>query len=111
MVAALVRKAVQIPEKDFETQVITLARLKGWKVAKFRPARTLKGWRTAISADGQGWPDLFMVRGGRCIAGEIKVNTSASAEQLDWIQRLHAGGIETFVWKPCDWTRIKDILE
>jgi len=35
-----------LSEADFESRVVDFARLLGWRVAHFRPARTAKGWRT-----------------------------------------------------------------
>ena len=44
----------------------------GGRVAHFRPPRTVHGWRTAVAADGAGFPDLVMVRGSRLLAAELK---------------------------------------
>jgi hypothetical protein len=46
------------PEDVLQHHVIELAHLLGWKIAHFRPAKTAHGWRTAVSADGAGFPDL-----------------------------------------------------
>ena len=45
-------------ERELQDAVIQLARLLGWRVAHFRPAMTTRGWRTPVSADGAGFPDL-----------------------------------------------------
>ena len=52
-----------ISEKTFQRQVIDLLHLFGYRVAHFMPAMNAKGqWRTPVSADGKGFPDLVAVR-------------------------------------------------
>ena len=88
-----------ISEEAFQVQVTDLAQQHKWKVATFRVARTLHGWRTAVGADGAGWPDLFMVRGGRSLAIELKSATGRlSEEQAAWLTALELAGCETHVW-------------
>ena len=43
-----------ISEKDLQDAVIAYMRQVGWLVAHFRPARTMRGWRTRSLADGEG---------------------------------------------------------
>jgi hypothetical protein len=45
-------------EADYMRAIIDLDCLLGYRVAHFRPAKTDHGWRTAVSANGAGWPDL-----------------------------------------------------
>lgn len=98
-------------EAGFQRAVIELARLYGWRVAHFRPAQTGKGWRTPVQADGAGFPDLLMCRGGRIIAAELKAERGrVSAEQIDWLAALEAAGCETFVFRPRDWERVVELL-
>ena len=61
-------------EDDWQRQVVDLARLRGWRVAHFRPARTERGWRTPVEADGAGFPDLLLVRGAQLLAVELKTD-------------------------------------
>src|SRR5215813_9770420 len=106
-------------EAGFTAAVLALARVRGWRCAHFRPARTLRrsskfqvpgsgvvpefqvpgsklkttdlklgtlnvepgtlaaeaatGWRTAVSGDGAGFPDLLLVRAERLVVAELKV--------------------------------------
>lgn len=91
-----------IAEKDWQRQVIDLARLLKWRVAHFRPAMTKHGWVTPVAADGKGWPDLLLVR-ERVIAVELKADGGKlSDEQRIWLQALDHAGIETHVWRPAD---------
>lgn len=57
-----------------------------------------------------GWPDLFLVRGCRCIAAELKVNSKLRPEQQAWLLALGGAGVEVFVWKPGDWETIERTL-
>lgn len=98
-------------EKDFQRDVVQLARTLGWRVALFRPARTTKGWRTAVGADGAGWPDLMLVR-DRLVAAELKVGRNRlTPEQADWIEWLTAAGVECHVWRPEDLDHIVFTLQ
>lgn len=95
-------------EAQLQSAVIECARLLGWRVAHFRPALTSKGYRTAVEADGAGWPDLFMVHpsnGMAPYAVELKAAQGRlSPEQRAWLELLQIGGCYTAVWTPADWT-------
>ena len=89
-------------EKDWQRDIIHLARTVGWKVAHFRPAQTSKGWRTAVGADGAGFPDLVLVR-DRVVFVELKNEKGRMSEdQLEWKAALEAAGVECYVWRPDD---------
>ena len=102
----------QITEADWQKTVIDYAHMQGWIVAHFRPARTEKGWRTAVSADGKGFPDLVLVRPPRVIFSEIKGATGElSYNQIPWWQALaQCPGIEYYVWRPRDWGTVQWVL-
>jgi hypothetical protein len=113
-------------EGQLQAAVIECAQLLGWRVAHFRVAKTEKGWRTPVSADGAGFPDLVMVRGGRLIFAELKGDGGAMrTAQVEWTRDLAAvsvavqrGGLDEVplvdvqVWKPADWKsgRIEEAL-
>ena len=99
-------------EDHLQQQVIDLARLTGWKVAHFRPAKTERGWRTPVQGDGVGFPDLILIRGQRIIAAELKSDTGRTTlEQDDWLTLFHTAGAETYVWRPRDWDTIERLLK
>ena len=106
-------------EAQFQRSVIELAQLNGWKVAHFRKAQNGKGaWRTAVAADGAGFPDLVLAR-DRVIFAELKTDKGrVRPEQRAWLDALTCAGVnthraasvETVVWRPRDWNDIQETL-
>ena len=106
-----------ISEADFLRQVTDLADLYGWRWVHFRPAQTLRGWRTPVSGPlGKGWPDLVLVKPERgVIFAELKGDkgrpTPEQAEVLRW---LHLTGVGTcvsaYVWRPRDFDEVVRVL-
>ena len=100
----------ELLEKDWQSQVIDLARLLGWRVAHFRPAQTSKGWRTAVAADGAGFPDLVLVR-DRTIFAELKREKGPlKADQVEWLRGLRAADAETYLLRPRHFDAIAHVL-
>ena len=99
-------------EASFQAVVVETARLAGWRVAHFRAAKTSKGWRTPVTADGAGWPDLVLVRPPRLIFAELKSETGeVRANQTKWLDVLRLlPQAEVFVWRPSDWDSLVEIL-
>lgn len=99
-------------EKALQLAVIELARLLGWKVAYFRPARVMRGggetYETPIGADGKGWPDLTLAhpKQRRLLFVELKARGGRlSAAQCDWLDTLtDTECCEPYCWTPLDWT-------
>jgi hypothetical protein len=99
-------------EREFTAQVLALARLHGWRSAHFRPARTRHGWRTAVAGDGQGFPDLILVRRTAIVAAELKVESNKpTPEQIAWLEAFRAAGAQAYIWKPECWSDIERVLE
>lgn len=97
------RELTAVTEGDLLTAVLDLARLFGLHVAHFRPAKTDKGWRTAVQADGKGYPDLTIVGSGGVLFRELKSATGAlSREQKEWLHALRSAGADFEVWRPAD---------
>lgn len=89
-------------EKEWQRDIVRLARTLGWRVAYFRPAQTSKGWRTAVGADGAGFPDLVLVR-DRILYVELKNERGKlTVEQLEWRAAIEVGGGEWHLWRPDD---------
>ena len=94
-------------EKEFQAQVIDLARILGWTVAHFRPALTKHGWRTPAGADGVGFPDLVLVGHDQTLFRELKVGRGQlRSEQRTWQSVLLKNGADYAVWRPVDWPQI-----
>lgn len=90
-------------EANLMAAVMDMARLFGWRTAHFRPAMTRNGWRTPVSGDGVGWPDLCLVR-DRVVFAEVKGDGGRlSPEQCAWRDWLLHAGAEWHCWTPADW--------
>ena len=88
---------MRIAEKDFQRQVLELARIYGWHA--YHPA--LSKWSE------RGWPDLAMVRPPRLVFAELKSETGKVTEHQErWLALLGAcPGVEVFLWRPSDLER------
>ena len=98
-----------ITEREFQKQVIELAHLFGWRVAHFRPARTIRNgretWRTPVEADGAGFPDLVLAKDGRVLFVELKTDSGKLTKlQQEWHIAL---GENARIWRPADWSQIE----
>lgn len=93
---------VQISEKQFETQIVNLTRLFGW--------RRYHTWRSINSP--AGFPDEVLVRRDRLIFAELKAeNGKVSALQQEWLDDLAlVPGIEVYLWRPSQLEEIAGIL-
>jgi hypothetical protein len=92
--------------RGFETAVIELAQLHGWRVHHQRPARRANGgWTSAVEGHA-GFPDLVLARGprhgrpGRLILAELKAGRGRiDPEQRQWRDMLvQVHGVEVHVW-------------
>ncbi len=102
----------QHEEADLDGTILRLAHLYGYMAAHFRPARTDKGWRTAVSGDGAGYPDWHLVRPGRSVFIETKsTKGKVSQAQQVWHEVLRAAGIEVIVARPQDVERLIEVLK
>lgn len=79
-----------LSEREWQTQVVQLAKLMGWK----RIYHTY----------------LVMAR-ERLIFVELKsMAGKLSASQQEWLDALHTAGAETHVWRPSDLEQVADVL-
>jgi hypothetical protein len=103
-------RAENVSEKDFQKTVTDALTLFGWRWCHFRPARTQRGWRTALSGS-PGYPDISAVRGDRIIFVELKAaNGKLRDEQQAWLSALGAAGAEVHCWRPSDWPFIERVI-
>lgn len=86
-------------EKQFQAQVLQLAKLCGWKAYHTHNSR-----RSA-----PGFPDLVLVRPPRVIFAELKTESGRlRPEQRAWLEALEAcPGVEVQVWRPRDLQQIQ----
>lgn len=91
-------------EREWQSQVLDLARIFRWRVAHFRPAFSGRGWRTPVAADGAGFPDLVLCRPPRLVFAELKRDGARpTPAQQDWLDELgRCVGVESYVWRPSD---------
>jgi hypothetical protein len=105
-----VGSALPVTEKDFQKTVTDALTAFGWRWCHFRPARTQRGWRTALSGS-PGFPDLVAVRGDRIIYVELKaMNGELRDEQRAWLSNLGAAGADCHCWRPDDWPFIERLI-
>ena len=107
-------------ERDLQNTVIDMAKLRGWLVNHQRPARTDKGWRTAVEGHA-GFPDLVLVRPARhelvtsnssnfrpprLLFVELKAKRGRLTDgQRQWMEALvQIPFVEVLTWTPDDLT-------
>ena len=89
-------------EKQFQRQVIQLAKLLGWSV-----------YHTFLSRRSQpGYPDLTLWKRGRgVIFADLKSATGVlRPDQTTTIASMKAAGLVVYVWRPLDLQVIAEIL-
>lgn len=86
-------------ERDYQAQIVTLARTLGYRVKHDMPGRTKSGkWVTPVTEEG--WPDLVMWRPPRILMAEIKGGRTPLTDiQHATILELRACGLEVYVWR------------
>lgn len=88
-------------EVDLLRTVVEMAKWNHWLVHHQRPARTEKGWRSAIQGDS-GFPDLVLARDGRVLFVELKSERGRLSDgQLRWQGALTGRG-RWKLWRPRD---------
>ena len=90
-------------EKGFQSAVLQLAKIHGWLVYHTYNSRH----------SAKGFPDLTLVRAGRCIMAELKSATGkVTKDQAAWLAALGAvQGVEAALWRPGDWPIIATTLK
>lgn len=100
-------------EKQFQAEVIALAKSCGWLCHHSRPALTQEGrWTTALQGDA-GFVDAVLARNGVVYFIELKVKgRKRTPKQLEWAAALPevsaTGGYRSF--GPKDWSKIEELL-
>ena len=90
----------ELTEKEWQEQVVALARTVGWKVFHTYDSRR----------SNPGLPDLILVR-DRVVFAELKRESGRlSAAQDEWQARLRRAGAEHYVWRPRDLETVGAVL-
>lgn len=102
-------------EAHFQERVQRLATDRGWSwmhVPRSRVGRGQRaGWRTNITGPlGKGWPDLFLVRGGRAMWLELKTDSGYPDAHQRGVHAVLGAVGEVYVLRPRDWDRIVSLL-
>ena len=95
--------ATKLSEKQFQAQVVQLARYQGWLVYHTYDSRR--------SADG--FPDLVLVRPPTVLFVELKTEKGVtSMAQEEWLTVLgDCSQAETALWRPGSWDEIERTLK
>lgn len=92
----------EILEKDWQRDLVELAKQLGWH----RPMHIYDARRSE-----PGWPDLALVR-DRLLLLELKTETKpVSPTQKQWIRKLVAANVETYVVRPRHLQAISRVLQ
>lgn len=101
---------MQPSEETLLTQAVTLLKLNRFLVAHFRPARTVKGWRTAMTGD-IGFPDIVAVGHGATVVIETKSERGRlRPEQHRWLEAFGAAPTHTLVLRPSNWNDLEALI-
>lgn len=89
-------------EKHFQSHVVALAKINGWRAYHTYDARK----------STPGFPDLVLLRDARLIFAELKMDKrKPTKDQRKWLADLEATAAEVYLWRPRDLRRIVKILE
>lgn len=90
-----------ITEKQFQAQVIQLAKLFGWLIYHTYDSR-----RSVA-----GFPDLILLRRGQMIVAELKVGKNRpTPDQTRWLAEFRRTPAQVFLWTPDDLDGITSAL-
>lgn len=99
-----------ITEAEWQSHVISLARLYGWAV--YHPPANRPGRNGKVQQVVAGWPDLAILKDGHLIMAELKTRTGKTTGAQDWwlAELSKVEGVETYVWRPGDDDKVIAIL-
>lgn len=102
--------SLEADEAAFQDKVVDFAQDAGWLVQHTYRGRVGKGaWRTPATV---GFPDLLLLKPGRCVVLELKMpGNHASDAQNRWISTFQTiEGIDAYVVYPAHWEQIVRLL-
>jgi hypothetical protein len=100
----------QPSERELQATIVDACRVLGYRVAHFRPARTVHGWRTPMTGD-IGFPDLVCARPGRVLALELKAARGRLGPgQAEWLRALQGAVVHAQVVTPAGLDELLTLL-
>jgi hypothetical protein len=102
-VVSTLRQLAPLTEKQFQAQVVEMAKWLGWDVF----------YDTQPKGSVKGWPDLTLMRPPRLVFAELKSAVGRFTKpQRYWLDHLRqCGGVEVYEWRPADWPQIEEVLK
>jgi hypothetical protein len=103
---------LETSERQFQSAVIDMAKVFGWRVAHFHDSRRqVKPGVFVGDQAAAGFPDLVMVRRGDVVFAELKTEKGkVKAEQRSWLEALEEAHQRVHIWRPRDWSLIEEVL-
>jgi len=95
----------RMTERAFMRRVLRFAKAHGWKAFHPAPARFGHAWRTPYAGNGQGFPDLVLVRPPQVLFVEVKCGgRTPTPAQREWLSALgQCTAVHACVWRESDW--------
>jgi hypothetical protein len=106
---ARVRGKFRLSEKEWQAQVVEIARLYGWRV--FHPLRSM--------GSEPGWADLALLRPPKLLLVELRKTDTGrpTPAQREWLADLElvastsCGALHVDLWRPADFDRVHRLLK
>jgi len=103
-------KSAVASEREFQREVIKIAKSLGWYAYHALPGQG-RNKHLTLFIGKRGFPDLVLCRPPRLLFVELKSETGKlSNDQQEWLEALCACGVEVHVWRPSDLERVTTIL-
>lgn len=100
-------------ERQFQDEVIDYAHLMGYEIAHFRAVRVQRAdgsvyYCTPATVDGEGWPDLVIIKPPKVFFVELKTTKGVVRKRQEhWIEMLSACGLDAGVLRPEGWEELR----
>lgn len=98
-----------ITEREYQKQIVELARMSGWVVFHHHDSRRQVAPGVFVGdKDAKGFPDLILLRPPQVLVIEVKRELGKTTpEQDEWLQRWSECGVPTFVARPSTWPEVE----
>lgn len=98
-----------ITERDYQTQIVQLARMTGWAVFHHHDSRRQVAPGVFVGdKDAKGFPDLILLRPPQVLVIEVKRELGKTTPEQDvWLRRWSECGITALVARPSNWPEVE----